>query len=140
MRVEDLMSAMPTETLVPGDDREHRDRRLLRASIWSEVAGQQDALIRNISPNGLGGSVEGSKLFSGMSVVVTLFDGLQVTGTVRWTRGNAFGLRLSQDIDPGAFASELRKQMSARHPTGEWQVGPRHRFQAPASFGPLRRL
>ena len=50
------MSEMPTEPFVPADDRERRDRRLLRATVWSPEIGEQDALVRNLSPNGLGGS------------------------------------------------------------------------------------
>jgi len=92
------MSYMPTEPFVPGDDREHRDRRLLRATIWCAQIGEQDILIRNFSRRGLGGSTSRSPVSPGIEVTVTLPTGLQMTGTVRWARENAFGMRLTNRL------------------------------------------
>jgi len=136
------MSAMPTEPFVPVDHRERRDRRLLRATVWSPEIGQQDALVRNISRNGLGGIVSTAPLALGMHVVVTLLAGLQLPGTVMWTRGTAFGLRLREDVDLDFVADELRKQVAAHFAAGEWEVSSRHQQKQEQREppGPVRRL
>ena len=121
------MSYMPTEPFVPGDDSEHRDRRLLRATIWCAQIGEQDILIRNFSRRGLGGSTSRSPVCPGIEVTVTLPTGLQMTGTVRWARENAFGIRLHQPIDPIAVANDVRRQAEAARPAVEWEVHSRHR-------------
>jgi len=123
------MTAMPTEPFLAADDRDHRDRRLLRATIWCETIGDQDALIRNLSRDGLGGSVSTTLLSSGMEVTVRLMDGVQVSGTVRWTRGNAFGVRLHQTIEPNTLADELRKQLNVSYSSHKWEVQACHRVE-----------
>jgi len=45
------MSAMPIEPFVSA---EHRDRRLLRATVWCSEFGEQEAMVRTVSRNGLG--------------------------------------------------------------------------------------
>lgn len=134
------MSFMPIEPLVAGDDREHRDRRLLRAKVWSQACGEQDALIRNVSRYGLGGSVSNAPLASGMDVTVTLLTGFQVRGTVRWTRGDLFGMRLHEAVNPDTVVSEMRKQLDLKRSTGEWEVHARHRLPQQRPAGPIRRL
>jgi len=121
------MSVMPTEPFVAGEDREHRDRRLVRATVWCETIGDQDALVRDISRNGLGGRVSREPLASGMDVAVNIVGGLQVTGVVRWTRGNAFGMRFHKDLEPTIVADHLRKQLDAAS-SHKWEIHSRHRL------------
>ena len=136
------MSAMPMEPFLVADDREHRDRRLLRAMIWCQEIGEQDALVRNISRSGLGGTVSRTPLAPRMYVVITLIAGLQIPGTVKWTRGAAFGLRLREQVDLDLLASEMRKQIAAQLAEGEWEVPSRHQHQhhRHAPPGPVRRV
>lgn len=137
------MSAMPNEPFVPVNDRERRDRRLLRATVWCLEIGEQYAFVRNISRNGLGGTVSRTPLCSGMDVVVTVIAGLQVTGTVRWTRGSAFGLRFREQVDLDVVATKIRKLIDARRAVGEWEVPSQleqkqHQPRKPP--GPIRRV
>lgn len=65
-------------------------------------------------------------LASGINVTVTLIAGLQVSGTVRWTWGAAFGLRLGQHIDVDVIAHGMRKQIVAQRAVGQWEIPSRH--------------
>jgi hypothetical protein len=120
--------------------RERRDRRLLQITIWCRELGDQDALIRNLSKIGLGGRISNSPLPQGADVTVTFADGSQVTGAVRWVRGDAFGVRLQQDMDPAAIDKKLRQQFDAKQSMSKWEVHSHHRLQPEKPKLPPRRL
>lgn len=121
-------------------EREPRTRRLLRGRLWCQATGEQDALIRNLSTRGLGGSVATTPLAAGADVVVTLLPGMSVTGVVRWADGKAFGVRLSQVLDLEDFAREQQRQIAAGNAEGQWEVHSRHRAWNTDSGLPTRRV
>jgi len=77
--------------------REQRQARLLSVNFANARLGDFAAIVRNISPCGLGGSTA-AELKVGERVFITIPDHPKLTGTVRWRKSDRFGVRTDQAI------------------------------------------
>lgn len=83
------------------DKRAPRTNRVFKASIVSEGRGEYPIIVRNLSAHGIGGrGLEG--LAAGERISFRL-NGELIEGEVSWVRGDRFGAKLHQEIDPSAF-------------------------------------
>jgi len=83
--------------------REARPARLVRASIRSDRLPETDVLIRNISRRGIGAKARLDPLQVGDTVFIRLGPVDEVAGTVRWVRGDRFGVHLHDELNPDRF-------------------------------------
>ena len=83
--------------------REARPARLVHASIRSDRVPETDVLIRNISRHGIGAKARLDQLQVGDTVFIRLGPINEVAGTVRWIRGDRFGVQLHNELNPDSF-------------------------------------
>jgi len=120
-------------------ERITRSARLLRATIQTACAGEQEMLIRNLSRKGLGGIVTTTPLSVDETAEVAIAD-IHVTGIVRWAKGKLFGLELLGEIDTDQIDATVRQAL-ALATEGTWVPVPRPMAPAPKPSGlPRRRL
>ncbi len=83
----------------PATTRADRTSRLVPLEISSDRLAQTRIVVRNLSPYGIGarGDVE---LIACERVTVHLPEDHKIGATVRWVRGQTFGLLLDERIEP----------------------------------------
>lgn len=84
-----------------------------------------------MSSQGIGARATGTVPSAGQRVTLNLSQGRELTGTVRWSRQNRFGVHLDTNIDPADFTGS----------GGSWEVaqrpfGPDHVYD---QFKPMER-
>lgn len=121
-------------------DRKPRSGRLLRATIQSGGNAAQDAIIRNLSRNGVGGIAASSSLQVGEHAEIMIGGSHTYSGVIRWTNGNTFGFEFDCEIDPANVDAAIRRAIDACCEEG-WKVEARHIVEPPKPSGlPRRRV
>lgn len=102
--------------------REPRSRRMFVAKLRSGRIGEQEIIVRNISPLGIGARVRGdSRLEKGEQVSLFL-GGETLLAEICWVSGDRFGARLFAEIDPARFSFDHKKWECADQPFGPGHV------------------
>lgn len=83
----------------PQQERSNRSSRIIRAVLVAPDGSEHDLLIRNVSHHGLGAKTTTILVRAGERLVMRLPNIGEVTGTVRWTRGEALGIQTDEAID-----------------------------------------
>lgn len=83
----------------PQQERNNRSSRIIRAVLVAPDGSEHDLLIRNVSHHGLGAKIATILVRAGDRLVMRLPNIGEVTGTVRWTRGEALGIQTDEAID-----------------------------------------
>jgi hypothetical protein len=83
--------------------REGRSPRIVRATIRNNRIAESVIVIRNMSRMGIGGKLTSNSLRPGEAVVVSLDPVGEIEGTVRWVRGDRFGVQLHDELVPERF-------------------------------------
>jgi len=86
-----------------GAPRDGRPARLVHASIRSDRLPETTVLIRNISRHGIGAKARLDRLQVGDTVFIRLGPLDEVAGTLRWVRGDRFGVHLHEELNPDSF-------------------------------------
>lgn len=131
------MSFMDRELVSGIPLRENRRARLVRATLHRADASEVGVMVRNISDRGLGISGRTNPPPVGETVKITLPGSPALAGTVRWVRGNNFGIELDQPIDPAHFAENVSKAIAQQYDT-QWSVKSLHRVPPQRSIGKPR--
>ena len=94
--------------------REQRQQTVIEATMTGEFTPQSAVTIRDISQFGIGAATKGDLPDIGEHVVLSLTNGGEVSGKVRWTDGHKFGLRLNKAFDLGRLnaINQLRSRVS----------------------------
>lgn len=85
--------------------REPRATVNLEAQLLSGHDEQRDILIINLSRQGIGARCRTGAPSMGDRVIIHVADLPPLTGSVRWCRGEQFGVRLDDEIDPERIAA-----------------------------------
>lgn len=85
--------------------REPRRSVTLKATLNGGGHDPCEIEIRNLSRRGVGASCRSGELTVGQHVTIHAAALPPVSGVIRWTRGNLFGVMLDQDIDPARFVA-----------------------------------
>ncbi len=125
------MSFMEDHFPVDKTVRDTRQPRIVSARLVRRGGDQQDIVIRNISPTGLGARTKAAAPARGEQVTVILPGDQILTGTVRWFTRNAFGLELDTPLSPAALTEALQHKAHVAQINGEWRVESRHRVSTP---------
>ena len=83
----------------PQQERSNRSSRIIRAVLVAPDGSEHDLLIRNVSHHGLGAKTTTILVQAGERLVMRLPNIGEVTGAVRWTRGEALGIQTDEAID-----------------------------------------
>ncbi len=94
---------VPSASPPPGEKRQPRQSRLVKAALACARLGQFDATIRNVSETGIGGQAPDA-LHIGERITVFLPGHEPMLGTVRWVAGTRFGIETDQPVE----TSQLR--------------------------------
>lgn len=86
--------------------RAPRARLIAPATMLSERFGSCDIRIRNISERGLGARSRTQMPEIGERLIISIAGIGDVSGIVRWVRGDQFGIALDDRLDPGRFDPE----------------------------------
>jgi hypothetical protein len=73
------------------------------ATIRSDRLGRCEIRIRNISRNGIGARSRTAMPEIGERLFVTINEIGEIEGTVRWVRGDQFGVLLDSELDAALF-------------------------------------
>ena len=112
--------------------RDARQRRLVMASLSFEKIKNQEMVIRNVSKRGLGGATQGLAPAEGARVSVTLPNGNEIHGIVRWREGPCFGLALDFELHAEALADvRIKMRSPPLHHEPAWEVSRLHRVVTP---------
>ena len=111
--------------------REARQRRLIRAQMCSDRLPQQDIIIRNLSPRGIGGASRGLPPMQDEKVAVLLPDGQNITGWISWIDGQSFGIKLDRDLDLQSLAASIQRINELTDASTTWEVKRLHRVTTP---------
>lgn len=103
---------IPGGTTAAGDEREPRRARLVRAVLTTASAGSQPVVLRNFSPHGVGGKAT-FPLVVGERLWVSLPGAEPIAATVRWVRGENFGLFTDEPLDLEAVRTRTGPLSSA---------------------------
>ena len=121
--------------------REPRQRRLVRAQMYSDRLPQQDIIIRNLSLRGIGGASRGLPPMQDERVAVLLPDGQKVTGSIGWIDGLSFGIRLDLDLDLQSLAASIQRTNELTDASPNWEVKRLHRVTTPrVDISKLRKI
>lgn len=77
--------------------RSRRQRMLARVRLADGAAPPQEMLVRDISQFGLSGAVRGAVPLRDAVVTVTLPDGRELWGLVRWIDRNLVGIEFARE-------------------------------------------
>lgn len=111
--------------------REHRRARIVRATLITDNGEERDVIVRNLSEFGLGITSRSVAPARGDTVIVLLPGDVRVHGTVRWVKGQAFGVALDDQLETGAVEAALQKKAVEPQPVGQWKIEDRHRVHTP---------
>lgn len=120
-------------SFVPEDaeTREVRQRKLIRASFFSDRLTSQDMVIRNISARGIGAVTKGKAPLLGEKITVSLPVNYQAVGVVSWVKGDSFGMALDQEINLQVLTDFIASQNEKATVTTDWEVKRLHRVVTP---------
>ena len=123
-----FMSSIPPNDQVV---RSARQPRIIRARLLHRDGEEEDVVVRNVTPTGLGASARGPAPVRGERVTVVLPGNQQVTGVVRWFSGRTFGIQLDHPLDLDALGIALQRQAHVTQASSAWHVENRHRVVTP---------
>jgi hypothetical protein len=69
----------------------------------------QEILVRNVSPQGLGGFSRGEAFAVGERVRIVLPGEIETGGLVRWTKARSFGVELDEPLSLEALGEALQR-------------------------------
>ena len=110
----------------PPIDREQRLGKLVLASLRREGLPPREIMIRNISINGIGARIDGDVPLIGERVLLDLMNLKDVRGTIRWVKGNRFGIRIDDKLDPHVLCLTGQQEQKAGE-ARPWEVMERFR-------------
>lgn len=92
---------------------------------------ERDVIVRNLSEFGLGLTSRSAAPQKGETVITKLPGDVHVHGTIRWVKGQAFGIALDDRLDPAAVEEALQRRTSAPAEAASWTIEDRHRVYTP---------
>lgn len=95
------MDRNDTKALKPRDPRTSVS---LKATLWSDQLDPREIEIRNLSRHGVGARCRFGMPPAGEQVTIHIAGFPSISGSVRWNRGDQFGVMLDAEIFPEAFA------------------------------------
>ena len=119
--------------------RPPRQRTLICAVMRAPGIPGHDVLIRNVSERGMLIMGRGISPVAGERIHVTLPDGIEAEGQVRWARGDEFGIELTADLDLRRLGlTNQRRHSSDAGGVIHWLINERLRKPAPQRDTRLR--
>jgi hypothetical protein len=107
--------------------REPRERRLLRGQMQTERLPAFEIVIRNISARGLCGTCKGLPPIPGEFAEILLPDNRTVTATVRWANDQVFGVEFEDSINLAIMMDTLQRLRDLAERNASWEVKSKHR-------------
>lgn len=95
-----------TEDFETRDKRRHRRHKVRLAASIHPLDVYQDVIIHDASQSGLMGEAA-IEVEVGQTIFVSLNDKTYVSGVVRWTKGNQFGLDLDDAFDLAGLTGDV---------------------------------
>jgi hypothetical protein len=113
--------------LVPADEsRSPRQRRLIRGRMTDSFGVTYDIVIRNVSEKGVGATMQDIPPLRGSEVSITIPQGMEMNGTIRWVDGSAFGIELGQAIDLQTLTEVIQRKHQTINREAKWEVRKLH--------------
>lgn len=119
---------MTAPTGPDSDPRQQRFHRLIRGELSSANGPTREIMVRNISASGLGGTSKGAPVARGEQVMIALPRIGAIAGTVCWSKGATFGVKLAGALDLEVLADALRSKQGASSEGNVWEVKRIHRI------------
>jgi len=111
--------------------RQLRHNRVIYARLVDCSQTSRDIIVLNVSKNGVRAySRKAPKV--GAKISIVLDDKSPLPGEVRWVKGQAFGIRLDQQVDIDWLDSLIQQKRAANAEQAKWEVDRLHRVATPA--------